>query len=354
MDFDEYSPLERQERARRIDFAMRHHLTNIYFGEFSKEQLKTTKVKDDIYERLTIQSKLPKFLHAALLVRRNPVQWKNYLECPIRRPHKVFESFFEDKLLVFCLFYFDKMKIFNLDPCYPFLICEQVEANTYIIHVEQDDELGVVRSVIEMWISMGLPWRESKCGERLSSIARTLEEDKKIKEKRKDVNIEWLLWEISLEIGLVDTICDRIADKVYLDMFYFISDASIAVAFDSGGLNTLELTYQLLPQFPEFVPKAIRQYYLSLINPQRPSHQNQPEIVSARQEEDTFPIAEAILNDIFKTKISYNGVNENTPIRNRSVLEVIKKHPELFIRWTTDLRMRKIYRKLIDPLTLYD
>lgn len=76
--------------------------------------------------------------------------------------------------------------------------------------------------------------------------------------------------------------------------------------------------------------------------------------MSARQEEDTFPIAEAILNDIFKTKISYNGVNENTPIRNRSVLEVIKKHPELFIRWTTDLRMRKVYRKLIDPVTLYN
>lgn len=189
MKFDEFTLWERRERARRIDFAMRDFTNAMYFGEFSEEDLKTPEVKAKIRERLTIPSKMGKFLHAASLIRKHPKQWRMYLANPSRRLPKVFDSFADDKLLIFYLFFCEKVKIFHLDPAYPFFICNQVDACTYVANGEADDDLFIIEPIIEMWISMGSPWKESHWGTKLSRMAEMLKKCSAMKRNRDSIMI---------------------------------------------------------------------------------------------------------------------------------------------------------------------
>lgn len=360
MDFDEFSLLERHERARRIHFAMLHDDSSIDFGDFSKDILYTSEVKEKIRDRLLLPSKMSEFFSAASLVRKNPIQWIKYMTNPSRRPPKVFESFSDDKLLIFYLFFCDKMKIFHLDPDYPFFICDQVDTYTYVVRGEADDDLGTVQAIIKMWISTGSPWKESDWGVRLLRIAEMLRDNSAFEKNKNHAVIGWYFWELTHHFGFVDCLHgqDISTDIGFLDLPQFAIEASIAVALDNHGLNTLELIHELFPQFPELIPNTIRVYFLSITNSQPPTHQNATTSYARermlKQEGESFIIARTVLYEIFDVRVSYSDIDENIPLRNQSIKEFIRKFPELFIRWTADSRMRNLYRRLIDPKTLFE
>lgn len=159
--------------------------------------------------------------------------------------------------------------------------------------------------------------------------------------------------------GFVDSLAGTTStDKGFLDLPQFSLEISISIAFDNKGFNTLELIYELFPQFPELISNVVRVYFWSIAIPQRPSYQaispKIPNEILLKQERETYPIAETVLNEIFDAEVMYYDMDESIPIRNESILEMIRKHPELFIRWNVDSTMRTLYRKLIDPITLYD
>lgn len=361
MSFDELSPSERHERARRIEFAMRDPITFIDFGNFTREDQQRPEVREQIRKRLMSPSRMTAFLHAASLVRRNQTQWTSYLRNPTRQSPKAFESFADDKVLVLYLFCCDILKLFRLNPRYPFLICEQVDIHIFHVNGKPDDDYEIVKSVVNMWISLGSPWKESKWGAELSSINDSLRETNTLKRKRRKISIGWNFWEMAREFGFQSFLhgvgTSLSTNKMALNMPYFVMGASIAVAFDYSGYNTFELIHELLPQFPEFIPNAIRAYFLSITSPERPDIEDATTLHEHERllkMQGTFPTAETILGQIFDTEIWYIRIDENINLRNQSILEVIKKHPELFMRWTADSKIRKLHRRLIDPTMLYD
>lgn len=359
MTYSEVPPRERHERARRIDFAMRHHDTRIDFGAFMTESSTAKKAK--IRNKLTKSARLTTFLHAALLIRSNYPQWTKWLNDPSKIAPKVFESFSSYKLLVFYLYFCGVMKTFHLDPRYPFLVCEQRDTRQFIINGPAVENIDMIRSVIDVWISIGSPWKESKWGIELMNIAQMLMRPDQMKRKRSDITISWNYRELTRQFGF-DSFLSFPANKVsikqvYLDMPSFVREASIAVAFDSG-INTFEIIYELFPQFPEFISNATRVYYCSIVSSQMPTHEHETSQQSyekmLKNEKEYYPIAREILTEMFETNIWYDDMDENIPLRNQSILDTIQLHPELFTRWATDPKMRRFYRERIDQRTLFD
>lgn len=310
---------------------------------------------DNIRKMITVSSTVTKILNAALSIRRHSTQWKRYLNNPSRHPPKIFESFAEDKLLTFYLFLCDKLRIFHLDPRYPFLVCEQIDERTYIINGGVDDDITTVKAVIEMWRSMGSPGSDCEWGLNFTELEEILKNPTTIKKKRRQIHIGYAFWKINCQFGfhlvLNATGIGYSTEKVDFDVAHFSVEVSFAAAFDKNGVNTFEIIYELFPEFPEIIPSAIQLYFLSVINP-KPKHPTCTGDKKMRQE--IIPLAEKIVRDIFDTDICYYIDKENVTIHNKSILETMKKHPELFTRWAVDSNMRKLYRKLIDPQTLYD
>lgn len=349
MQYEHLSVWECYERKQRIYFLLYDH--NIDFDKFSHEK---SIAERQIRKRLTMSSTLTTFLHAALIIRKNPTQWKNYLKNPSRRPPKIFDPVVEDKLLIFYLYFCDKLKIFHLDPRYPFLICEKIEKCTFIINGKSDRDLGIIKDVIEMWKSMGSPLSESEYGVEVSRIAELLKNPSSLKARREPISIGWFFWELTRQFGfhssLTNSGTSMSTEKGYLDMPYFVIEASIAIAFDKNEVNTLELIYELFPQFPEFIPNAVRAYYLSFVNCDRIGS-NFGEL--SQNAWNNISIADSIISEIFNTRDVSCDIDENTLLRNQTILKTIDEHPKLFTRWAVDAKMRKLYRRLIDPKTLY-
>lgn len=360
MTYSELSPWERHERARRIDFAIRNCYEMIDLEPFTAEELNSPEVEEKVFKGLSAPATITKFLHAALLIRQNKAQWTRFLNNPSKKAPKVFEMFAYDKLFVFYLYLCDAMKIFHLDPRFPFLVCEQKDTRTFVINGQADDHLETIKRIIKEWYLIGSPWKESEWGVELVKISEKLKEISFASKQKGNISIGWHFWVLTRRFGFKLSLSDigqsSSTDKGYLDMFSFEEDLSVAIAFDKE-INTLELLYELFPQFPELPSNVVKKYYLSITNSGNCALEDEftaceHEIIS-NENQDQTQTARHFLTKMFETKIWYDGMDENIPLRNQSILDTVQNHPEIFSHWATDSSMLKLYRELIDSETLY-
>lgn len=253
--------------------------------------------------------------------------------------------YLKTKCLCFFLFWCEAIKLFHLNPDYPFLICEHVPEVThddsiYIIHAE-DGNPRVTQAVIDMWIRKEMPGRGSMWGNELGDVEQRLREGNP-SAKLDFFSIDYIFYFVAHTFGL-SFLSDMTGGNCHTEVIALNKDelvlkCSWAVALDGSDCNTLDTVMQLFPQFPESVGEISKRYVLS----------------SRRNIEPNCSIRSEILNEVFKHRSPALFYDENSPLRNQNILSMMKSNPQLYVRWAVEPKLLTIYRKLIDPEKLYE
>lgn len=204
---------EREERARLIDYMLESnpslHLpscSNVEYLLASEDKMEATMGVVKAPCRLII------FFKAANLVRKNYEEWKKFLKDPTQLPPQVFQGYFENKLLVLFLFFFDSIKYFNLDPRYPFFVCVNVSTtDSMMLHENNIDSeifrsLEIGESLVNMWNSFGCPEKETTdVGFSMTMLTETLKNSNRLVMNRGRFNLRTVLGVFirSLDLSLI-------------------------------------------------------------------------------------------------------------------------------------------------------
>lgn len=319
MSFKKFSLAERQERARVIyNTGVQDWFTSKYLKRHLPE------AKEQLYKHLSSSSKFTEFLEAALRIRKNYSQWKTLLKNPSGPVPKVFASFADNKMLVFYLFLGDHLNVFHLDPLFSFILSDERRSpKCFLIHGKQDDILSNVRYVVKMWKSMGMPWKDSRCGKDFTGMAEILQNPIERANERGNLCVAWHFWEFTTQFQL--DYCfynpnkhDQDVTTLLFDIEEFTNEASIALAFDQHGVNTLDIIHELFPEIPELVPYTIKTYW---------EYRN----IVKKKKGPNAELKRAVLEEKFKCKLTVEDatIETSTSLLNRSILQIFKKYPEL-------------------------
>lgn len=120
-------------------------------------------------------------------------------------------------------------------------------------------------------------------------------------------------------------------DRVFFDVNAFVKEASIAIAFDRCGINTLKNIHKLFPLDPGLIDVISRKYIISAKMERLNSWNTSPQL------------AHEVVEEIFSCKISPNNISNSTQIHNQSLVAMMKKHPELYGEWSTDTVLFPFY-----------
>lgn len=346
------STQERSERARVIESLMTNSMatydyeTVAWFNSIDKSPNDVFTVEPEkVLKMALLPRRLSKFLRAALLIRHNYSHWCELLK-DITQPLPIqLESVLEDKMLVFLLIWCDAIKVFHLNPEYPFLICEhspEVSRNFPIYDIYTvDGDLRITQLLLDLWNKIQMPEKVTVWGKELTEVADRLQNGNP-SGKIDDLNIGDIFYKAAHAFDLSFLSDDSgegcYTEKVSFDLNELVLKCSAAVALDSSDSNTLEIVLELFPQFPELVGEISKHYVLS----------------SRKYFEYDSSIRTKILREIFDHQLLDFSFNERTPLRNQSILSMIKAHPQMYARWAVEPKLRILYRKLIDPVSRYE
>lgn len=188
-----------------------------------------------------------------------------------------------------------------------------------------------------MYFSLGSPMNHNLFGEYMVEAAKSLERLVK-DEPILDYMYHFDLLSRTFGFSFVSTNCKGSVESrenhAFFDMGEFVREASIAIAYDQPGINTLENIYKLFPQYQDLVGAISRSY-----------------IMSATSKPVRCPLlpqeAHEVLEEKFECKINYSGINKKTAILNQSIIYMMRKHPELYTKWSNDKLLSPVYCRIL-------
>lgn len=365
MPFSNLPLAEREERARRVHVAIHEFGFVLEFKPLNEgySESDITKLKDQFDRKLSVPSRLGKLFHAVVLIRENHTLWEKYLHNPSQSPPHIFESFIGDKLLVFFLFFSDRVSLFHLDPRFQFVNCdlppspygndlrvshyrirsrglrqendsELILRKQLIVRRKTDYDSQIVKSLVKMYFSLGSPLRHTLLGEYMVSAAESLknpESDELASDYMDHLNT------IARAFGFsfVATVCKGASTSrnshTYFNMGEFVREASVAIAYDCSEINTLENIHKLFPQYEGLIGAISREYVVSIKRKNRNLPHGSPEL------------PRELIEKKFDCKINYDDIVHVTQVYNRSLVAMMKKHPELYGGWSTDVSLFPFY-----------
>lgn len=347
-----FSIQERGERARVIEYLMSgsNHLEA--YKKIARDQVldespssEVSVDKNEVLKIVLIPARLSKFLRAALLIRHHYSHWCEFLKDTTQPPSIQLQSVIEDKVLLFLLFWCDAIKVFHLNPGYPFLICESVPEFTRVFgdyHICAEEETPeIIDSVLEVWKRMRMPGSNTKWGKALADVEERLRNGRGSGEFN-DVNIGGIFFDLAKTycLGFINDKSGQIChvEGIALNMDNFVKSCSAALAFDRADENSLDVVRELFPQFPDLVGNISKQYVFS----------------SRTFVEPYFSVRKEILKELFDNKLLGLVYDERTPMYNHSILSMIRSHPQLYARWAVEPKLRVLYHELTDQVNNYE
>lgn len=204
----------------------------------------------------------------------------------------------------------------------------------------EDGNLSITKSVLNMWVSLQMPGSDSEWGEELEDVKRKLSAGNP-SGKLDDLSIDSIFYDIAYIFDLSflrdKAISNHRTERILIDMDEFVLKCGAALALDSSDCNTIDIVLHLFPQFPDLVGEISNHYILS----------------SRKIIEPDCSIRSEILNEVFDYRLSDFVFGERTPLRNQSILSMMESHPQLYARWSVEPKLRVLYRKFIDRVSLH-
>lgn len=322
--------LERCERARRVHY----DAYNIRFeGDYYRENddislilYRSRHVVDRVRDSI---SRFRGFYRAALLIRSNYSEWEHFVSDSSSPAPEVFESFTEDTVMVFFLFFCDRLNIYNLDPRYQFLDYGRRSPNTCIIYYRDRSRLfSDIKSIIKLWTDLGCPPNRVRFGSKFR-IVKTNHSKYIGREAsyRGCSELTDAFFFLAHEFDFTHIAIDGAGDANYpfgrliFVIPGFVANIFVSLAYDSFEVNTLQVVRKLFPDFRDLIPKIVDNYFESVTVP-----------MPAGDSNVEFPVVRKLLEKRFSCKIRYDVYNMNysPPLYNQSIIATFKSHPGLF------------------------
>lgn len=347
MSFAHLSLPERCERARRLEYKIHGEKFDALDNSVDDDEWDFVFIDawSDEDRALDSSSRFITFFRAALTIRLNYPQWLKFVKAPSSGPPPmVFEPFADDSLLLFFLHFCDYTNIVNLNPQYPFMICEKSSPEVFAVHIKNLDQANVMKTLEKMWLAFGSPLRDTYFKLHFDSPLSDTESDESCEDcdanELKELFIDLLEQFDFAHIAYDENDYDDLLfiDKVYFIVPELIANASVALAYDNSEVNTLEIMRELFPTFPDFVSRIAGKYVKALTR-KLPPHYTIPRSSKARR----------VLEERFNCEIRYETADNGhpPPLHHQSILSTVKDHPEFFIWWAGDPELSTIYSELI-------
>lgn len=339
---DQLPVLELEERARCVDSELRR-----IFKENAEHS--DQKFRFNYVHRKGLP--VAEFFRAALLIRQNYSEWVQLVASP-KKSNGVLAPITDNATLMFCLHLYDSLKVIHLNPELDFittrkdakcnhLICEP---NQFKREYTQERFTEYFGHAIDTWVSWKEPqvFSESITNWLSASVAA-------LKDNSVLTTPESVFHVIDIEahkaFGLPFFVHKHRRYYEWKLLPSFFSRAfSIHITFEVPSTtpeSLLEVVVRLFPQLPDLAP-CIIQYYRFLSLSKLSSGETIPDnrlLMASRGDISAW----------FGCDVTFDNVNHNSPLVHQAALSVIRKHPELFITWSRNSDMKRLYGLLVIP-----